>query len=475
MSTRKQSTAPVALVVMLQLLCHAAGAAAQSTDDDNAFDFSLPGARSRGMGGAFVAIADDATSVYSNPAGLTNLFRPEVSFEFRHWSFRSPTIDRGHAYGSPTMNGIDRESGIHHREFTSGVSGISFLSLAYPRDKWAVGVFHHQLARYQMDRRTTGIFFNCSGGSRGANATPPFCDQSQIDNVDRLFPAAQAFDLSIRSTGATLAVESNLRRRLAVGVTLQIFTFDLDATRQVYAARGELKYAPPRYLDEDLELTGRRTGDDIALGVNAGVLYDIHEQLTVGATFRQGPKFHYLSDTTTGEGNLGPANVTFIDDLEGPFKVPDTWALGISYRPSNAWRIGFEYDRIMYSQLIEQVANTAHAPSDPEGQLVVARLTLDDGNQFRVGGEYSTTARGWLVSLRAGGWHDPLHRPYLPVDDVNTGSPYPGWSLLFPKREGETHWSAGFGVASARHLQFDFGFDYAPSVTTYAVSAIYRF
>jgi long-subunit fatty acid transport protein len=471
----RRSTAKRVLFVTLQVLCIAAAAEAQSTDDDSVFDFSLPGARSRGMGGAFVAIADDATSVYSNPAGLTNLFRPEVSFEFRHWNFRSLAIDRGHAYGSPSMLGVDREPGIHDREFQSGVDGISFLSVAYPRDTWAVGVFHHQLARYQMDRRTAGIFFNCQGGSRGPSATPPFCDQSQADSVDRLFPAAQSFDLSIRSTGATFAMERNLPRRLAVGVTVQVFTFDLNAVRQVYAARGELKYAPARYLDADLELTGRRTGDDVALGLNAGVLYDVHEQVTVGATFRQGPKFQYFADTTTGEGNIGPANVTFINDLEGPFKVPDTWALGISYRPSNAWRLGFEYDRIMYSQLIEQVANTAHPPADPEGLLVIDRLTLEDGNQFRAGGEYSTTALGWLISLRAGAWYDPLHRPYLRLDDPDTGFPAPGWSLLFPKRDSETHWSGGFGVASARHLQFDFGFDYAPSVTTYALSAIYRF
>ena len=112
----RRSTAVLVLFVTLQVLGSAARAGAQSTDDDSVFDFSLPGARSRGMGGAFVAIADDATSVYSNPAGLTNLFRPEVSFEFRHWNFRSLAIDHGHAYGSPSMIGIDREPGIHDRE-----------------------------------------------------------------------------------------------------------------------------------------------------------------------------------------------------------------------------------------------------------------------------------------------------------------------------------------------------------------------
>jgi hypothetical protein len=41
------------------------------------FNFNNPGARALGMGGAFVAVADDATAVVANPAGLTILQRPE--------------------------------------------------------------------------------------------------------------------------------------------------------------------------------------------------------------------------------------------------------------------------------------------------------------------------------------------------------------------------------------------------------------
>ena len=61
-------------------------ALAQTTSGLNAgsqFDFSLPGARSLSLGGAFVALADDATAVWGNPAGLTILTRPEVSVEGR--------------------------------------------------------------------------------------------------------------------------------------------------------------------------------------------------------------------------------------------------------------------------------------------------------------------------------------------------------------------------------------------------------
>lgn len=34
------------------------------------FDDYIPSARARGMGGAFTAVADDATSIFFNPAGL---------------------------------------------------------------------------------------------------------------------------------------------------------------------------------------------------------------------------------------------------------------------------------------------------------------------------------------------------------------------------------------------------------------------
>ena len=40
------------------------------------------GARAMGMGGAFIAVADDATAASWNPAGLTQLKRPEISFAY---------------------------------------------------------------------------------------------------------------------------------------------------------------------------------------------------------------------------------------------------------------------------------------------------------------------------------------------------------------------------------------------------------
>ncbi len=75
-----------------------------------------PGARSLGLGGAFVALADDATAAYSNPAGLIQLTRPEISFELRGWGFEN-------------------------NDSVTNASGVGFGSFVFPRTKWALAIY----------------------------------------------------------------------------------------------------------------------------------------------------------------------------------------------------------------------------------------------------------------------------------------------------------------------------------------------
>lgn len=63
----------VAYLVLALVLCWTTRARA-------AFNDIITGARPQGMGGAFVAVADDANALYWNPAGLTQLDSAEVTF-----------------------------------------------------------------------------------------------------------------------------------------------------------------------------------------------------------------------------------------------------------------------------------------------------------------------------------------------------------------------------------------------------------
>jgi hypothetical protein len=87
--------------------------------------FTNPGARSIALGGAFAAIADDATAAFANPAGLVQIVRPEISAEVR----------------------VTGSSGPFNAEYTieGGVSGLGFISVVVPRRRWAFALYSHQL------------------------------------------------------------------------------------------------------------------------------------------------------------------------------------------------------------------------------------------------------------------------------------------------------------------------------------------
>jgi len=92
--------------------------------------FTNPGARSIGFGSAFAAIADDATAAFANPAGLTQILRPEISAEVRT---TVSTTDTGAPY-----------------ELVNGVSGLGFFSFVYPSRKWAFALYTHQLGSVDL-------------------------------------------------------------------------------------------------------------------------------------------------------------------------------------------------------------------------------------------------------------------------------------------------------------------------------------
>jgi hypothetical protein len=126
---RRSIWAMLCLLVFVELLAPA-DAAGQEPIVPLQLSFSDPGARSMGFGGAFVALADDATAALANPAGLVQLARPEVSIEGRRWSYSTPFVQSGRVEGLPSGFGIDTRVGIQTARSEEDVGGLSFLSVA---------------------------------------------------------------------------------------------------------------------------------------------------------------------------------------------------------------------------------------------------------------------------------------------------------------------------------------------------------
>src|SRR5207244_2691103 len=112
--------------------------AAQNTDIESLaglqFNFGNPGARSLGMGGAFLGLADDASAAEANPAGLTILRKPEVSIEARNYQEQQIFSTSG------TFPEIARTDFNHYSQRIE----LTFGSFVYPYKKFTFGAYYHE-------------------------------------------------------------------------------------------------------------------------------------------------------------------------------------------------------------------------------------------------------------------------------------------------------------------------------------------
>ena len=126
--------------IVLVALCAviAAPLAAQNTDIESLsglqFNFGNPGARSLGMGGAFLGRADDASAAEANPAGLTILRKPEISVEARNYVEQQLFTTTG------TYPNVVRTPFTHYSDRVS----VSFASIVYPIKSFTVGMYFHE-------------------------------------------------------------------------------------------------------------------------------------------------------------------------------------------------------------------------------------------------------------------------------------------------------------------------------------------
>src|SRR3972149_6847373 len=194
-------------------------ASAQNLNDINAgiqFDFSLPGARSLAMGGAFVALADV-----------------------------------GPLFGAPSNLGVDTVAGLIDRGFDTDAAGLSFLSFVYPSERWSLGVFRHELSRFNTSREFQGPFFTCAGGYRyDVPPRAPFCgEEVRGDGVDRIFPSRQNIAVDITSVGTSFAFK--VSDSLSIGVSALYYDFTMDARNSVFAARRENRFTEADFTYPD--------------------------------------------------------------------------------------------------------------------------------------------------------------------------------------------------------------------------------
>lgn len=327
------------------------------------------GARAFGMGGAFLARADDATAASWNPAGLSYLRRPEFSVVGARSAFSFRT--RG-----PTATVDDRFRGVTP----------DFVSVAYPLDLGAA------LGSAQVSFQRV-ISFDISR------------------EIQRVGPR-----ITIDSSGGfdVLAIGTGLRiaRPVRVGFTLNRW---FDGYTQTFVRTGG---SNPTVEDKSFGISG--------WNMNLGLIATVRETINLGAVVKTGftadidlrqQRFH--PPPRTPEFTAGPLRPVTLD-------LPGALGVGASWRPRSTLTLSMDYTRTGWSKA--QIRNffvvpASGAPSPERGSVFTAaaypNLTYcppraatctgrvqADTEQVRVGAEYVLIRGRVKIPLRVGYFND---------------------------------------------------------------------
>ncbi len=364
------------------------------------FNFNLPGARANAVGGAFIGVADDATSSFSNPAGLAFLNEFAVTLEYRH---------RG-------LDARDGEiGGSFNTQFSQGevnLDSTAFFSLNYRLGPWYFGLFQHDYLDEVQER--------------------DFQSRSLSDGVQR-----------IESRSIRLGLQG---RTLGVGVARRLGKLKLGATLNYLELRGHTRYERRGSVvgpnPRTFSYTSTIEDADRNWGFSVGALYALTEKWSLGMVWREHPRFH-LKEDIFEEVNGQPE---LIDALEAPFVVPDVFGLGARYKLRPALGIFFDWQKIFYEEIIKN------------GFVIVESLTtetkenytIENINEFHLGMEWLIPTDRSVWALRTGYYRNPLHAVSYRGNDTAIQARFAGTGL-----SDEDHFTLGGGWVFDNRIEID--------------------
>lgn len=372
------------------------------------FNFTNPGARARGIGGAFVAIADDSTAALANPAGLAYLDR-EISLEWIQDDEEFPVGQLTHGGVETEISNLGLSIIPNEDPFrvgaTSSSNRLNYGAFLVPlkRNRLTLALSYGVLADLES-RFEVGDSVVCVGvdGVASMPAAGEACTLSFVDPEGGPVPV-QHFGQTVRYAMKTEIASAALGYRLndrwslgfEIGLGLTEFTGVAEIDRSSVG------------LEDRVEAS---TGDDEDLLYTIGVLYRA-DYWGFGVSWRSASQYRIGNALLDPSGDLVEESVPF----DGDMTVPERAAIGVAFYPSDSWVVAAEVTRIPYSDVLSRMRpfSGIEAGADIDYQI-------EDVTEFHLGAEYTRFSgkKGW--SVRGGWWRDTTHLPFVdePYEDA---------------------------------------------------------
>lgn len=331
-------------------------------------------ARQAGMGHTGAAMKLGAESMHFNPAGL---------------GFLAKTVD-----------------------LSAGVSGI------FSSGEYTQGTYSHQ----PDNAPSTPLYFYAGFKlydfmSAGISVTNPY---GSAMNWGKNWAGAHLIqDISLKSFSVqpTLAFKIGDHLSLGAGMMMIFGNFSLSRALITFgdlataaAMVPALKPLADKY--KDVTPVGATLSGDAGMkfGINAGVMYDVTERLTVGVSYRSKVTMRVPEGTAelsyANETELKPVLGGMIPPLDqGTFEaglpLPSNLNVGLSYKPADRLTLSGEVQFVGWGAY--QALNVQFRQEGLAGYSLAAKKEYKDSRIYRLGGEYATTDR---LDLRLGFYVD---------------------------------------------------------------------
>lgn len=368
------------------------------------------GARALAMGGAFIAVADDATSASWNPGGLIQLETPEISAV---GAFFHRTEDNN-VGANPEASG--KQSVSQNR--------INYFSAAYP-----FSLFNHNMIislNYQN-------LFDFSREWRF-----PFIQQSEGFSVSQDIGYRQKGSLSAIGLAYCLQITPNI----SSGLTLNFWEdglYDNQWEQKTYQHGTGSYVGFPFTVESDSYDRYSFSG----FNINLGLLWNLNSKLTLGAVLKTPFKadltheFTYDSSMTFPGVPAANSTISIASTEHENLDMPMSYGIGLAYRLSDEFTASLDIYRTEWDDFILRDADGRE--TSPITGRPINESNIAATHQVRTGAEYLIIKSDYVIPLRAGLFYDPA-----PAE----GSPYNYFGF-----------SLGSGIAYGRFI-FDIAYQY---------------
>lgn len=401
-----------------------------------------------GMGGAFVAVADDATAASWNPAGLAFLIRPEVSLVADRTMSSLATSDFVDTTPNPDLPGQTRR--VPGTDEGKG-SGLSFLSVAYPLKTLGRRVTFQLSYQRQVRPLSADLYSRDDTGAVPAMDAPFVADFS----TERRTHVASSGGVDNLSFGFGAA----LSETVFVGATVNYLFGSPTAERRTDTRIVSLPGRGDPHVYTDLVETTTETQRISSLSANLGLLYRPVSWLTLGAVYRSGwvgrANASYATARTgvdtvvyTPPGGEAESRTQRVDwagqtEASGSLAWPASYGFGAAFRPVSTLVLSLDFTRQEWGRgsidlprvhlaCVNDGTTQTCRPNGTPGfsdtavgageyvthvqyptQLDAANLAQRDQNSFRAGAEWVLFLGRVTLPVRAGVYRVDSISPYF--------------------------------------------------------------